>query len=109
MNRKFFFLLAPGIAAALILFGNGQPSGATAQEAGMRSSGSLVAFQAVERLSNPQAWQTNDAGEIRFCYVITEVSNEEGESFYLADFQMKCTNWHPAGDMAAAEDSVAGQ
>lgn len=109
MNRKIFFLLTLGIGAVLILFGNGQPPEAVAQDAGMPLPGSLVAFRAVERLNNPQAWQTNAAGEVRFCYVITEVTNEEGESFYLADFQMKCTNWHPAGDMVAPADSAIEQ
>ena len=55
--------------------------------------GALVGFRASEQLSNPQAWQTNSAGNIRFCYVITQLSNEEGQTFYLEEFQIKCTPW----------------
>ena len=55
--------------------------------------GALVGFRASEQLSNPQAWQTNSAGNIRFCYVITQLSNEEGQTFYLEEFQLKCTPW----------------
>lgn len=55
--------------------------------------GALVGFRASEQLSNPQAWQTNSAGNIRFCYVITQLSNEDGQTFYLEEFQLKCTPW----------------
>lgn len=55
--------------------------------------GALVGFRASEQLSNPQAWQTNSSGNIRFCYVITQLSNEEGQTFYLEEFQLKCTPW----------------
>lgn len=55
--------------------------------------GALVGFRASEQLSNPQAWQTNSTGNIRFCYVITQLSNEEGQTFYLEEFQLKCTEW----------------
>lgn len=99
MHRKIPFLLALGIGAALILFGNGKHPEAFAQEMSKSSTGALIGFRADERPSNPQAWQTNAEGGIRFCYVITEVTNEEGESFYLPDFRMKCTKWHPAGDL----------
>lgn len=55
--------------------------------------GALVGFRASERLSNPQAWQISPGGDIRFCYVITEVTDESGESFYLEEFQLRCTQW----------------
>ena len=55
--------------------------------------GALVGFRASEQLSNPQAWQTNSDGNIRFCYVITQLSNEDGQTFYLEEFQLKCTPW----------------
>ena len=64
-----------------------------ASTANASAGGALVGFRASEQLSNPQAWQTNSAGNIRFCYVITQLTNETGQSFYLEEFQLKCTEW----------------
>ena len=109
MKRFAAFLLALGIAMTPALSGNGMISSALAQDATPEAapqanqdatptanpspSGSLVGFRASERLSNPQAWQTSANGDIRFCYVITEVTDESGESFYLEEFQLRCTQW----------------
>lgn len=108
MKRFAAPLLALGVAAATpALFGNGMIPSALAQDetptveasqdatptANPSPSGSLVGFRASERLSNPQAWQTSANGDIRFCYVITEVTDESGESFYLEEFQLRCTQW----------------
>ena len=80
---------APDVASAP----TSTPIRIPASTANASSGGALVGFRAAERLSNPQAWQTNSADKIRFCYVITELTNEEGESFYLEQFQLKCTAW----------------
>lgn len=114
MKRFAAFLLALGVAMAPALSGEGLVSSALAQDATPEAapaapaaqagqdatptanpspSGSLVGFRASERLSNPQAWQTSANGDIRFCYVITEVTDESGESFYLEEFQLRCTQW----------------
>ena len=108
MKRFAAFLLALGVAMAPALSGKGVVSSALAQDAAPETaqatqdatptanpspSGSLVGFRASERLSNPQAWQTSANGDIRFCYVITEVTDESGESFYLEEFQLRCTQW----------------
>ena len=118
MQRFAILFLTLGVAMAPMMFASGMISTALAQDSSVEAIqdtpptanatpiGALVGFRASERLSNPQAWQTNANGDIRFCYVITEITDEEGQSFYLSDFQLRCTRWWPLEDERTSVERI---
>ena len=91
-------LVAAAIAAptgALAQDGEGAPVSASASisSAGAAASPGIIGFRDAAQLSNPQAWQTNEDGNIRFCHILTQGTNEAGELGWLSEFQLVCTPW----------------